>query len=199
MFDFSTEIVLENTRARLLPWNAELANNVLSEVSADEPTLLKYSMAKIHTPDLLRDYSTKNETDRKNGLRYPFLIYDKGRGLYAGSTSFGNVSNSDLRLEIGWTWIGRDFQRTGLNRACKYLMLQYAFEELRFERVELKTDARNSQSRTAIEAIGGTYEGMLRSHINMPDGFRRDTVYYSILKNEWPRIQETVFARFLNE
>ena len=198
LFDFNNDITLENERVRLSPWDSKLATKVLAEVSADDPTLLKYSLARIHSSELLRDYSENNARVRKEGIRYPFLIYDKQIGAYAGSSSYGNVSNENLRLEIGWTWIGKGFQRTGLNRACKHTLLKFAFEELEFERVELKTDARNSQSRKAIEGIGGKYEGMLRSHIIMPDGVRRDTVYYSILREEWPGIKTTIFAHFEN-
>ena len=195
-FDFNNDITLENVRVRLSPWDSKLATTVLAEVSAEDPTLLKYSLARIHSAELLRDYSENNARVRKEGIRFPFLIYDKQNGAYAGSTSYGNVSNEHLRLEIGWTWIGKGFQRTGLNRACKHALLKYAFEELKFERVELKTDARNSQSRKAIEGIGGVFEGMLRSHIIMADGVRRDTVYYSILRQEWPEIKDTIFSQF---
>jgi N-acetyltransferase len=103
------------------------------------------------------------------------------------------VSDKDQRLEIGWTWFGKAFQRTGLNRNVKFLMLQYAFEQLQFERVELKTDERNHPSRKAIEGIGGKFEGILRSHMQLPDGFRRNTVYYSILKAEWPALKNGIF------
>ena len=131
---------------------------------------------------------------RDRHIRYPFLIFDKQQQQYAGSTSFGNISNPNARIEIGWTWIGTNFQRTGLNRANKFLMLQYAFETLGFERVELKTDGRNLQSRTAMEKIGATPEGILRSHTVMSDGYRRDTHYYSILKSEWHKIKRDIFG-----
>jgi RimJ/RimL family protein N-acetyltransferase len=101
-----------------------------------------------------------------------------------------NISNVDSRLEIGSTWIGKEFQRTGLNRNCKYLLLNFAFDELGVERIELKTDERNTASRNAIQKIGGQFEGILRSHTLMYDGFRRNTVYYSILKKEWEKIEK---------
>jgi RimJ/RimL family protein N-acetyltransferase len=131
--------------------------------------------------------------DRRKLAKYSFAIFDKEIEKYAGSTSFGNISNSDQRLEIGWTWIGKEFQRTGLNRNCKFLLLQYCFKILEFERVEFKTDSRNLQSRKAIEEIGGTLEGEFRSHSIMSDGHRRNTVYYSILKNEWPALKNSIF------
>jgi len=130
-----------------------------------------------------------------SGSRYAFAIYDKRIDAYAGSTSFGNISLKNSRVEIGWTWIGKAFQRTGLNRNCKYLLLSYAFEKLQCKRVELKTDSRNKQSWNAIEAIGAQHEGVLRSHTLMNDGYRRDTAYFSILDSEWPNVKTTRFSK----
>jgi len=120
------------------------------------------------------------------------VIFDKQKQQYAGSTSFLSISNHNKRVEIGATWLGPIFQRTGLNGNCKFLLLLYAFEYLEFERVELKTDARNIQSQTAIKAIGAKYEGELRSHTLMLNGYRRNTVYFSILKEEWGDIKHNI-------
>lgn len=193
--DFNEEIVLENNRVRLVPLGQE-HTALLAGVASEDPHLMKYSPSAVHTPELLEKYIASARRERAATTKYPFAIFDKQVGEWAGSTSYGNVANADLRLEIGWTWIGRRFQRTGLNRACKFLLLRQAFEGLGFERVEFKTDARNVQSRTAILAIGATFEGEFRSHSVMSDGFRRNTVYYSILKAEWPEIKSTVFAAF---
>lgn len=191
-FDFSKEIVLQNGRALLRPLTSEDRLNLQAVATADA-ALVQYSPYKIHTLELLEQYIEASLNERANCFRYAFAIFDRQKRAWAGSTSVANISNKDKRLEIGWTWMGRTFQQTGLNRACKYLLLSYAFDKLAFERVEFKTDARNEASRTAIEKIGGQYEGALRSHTVMPDGFRRTTVYYSILKAEWPRLKETVF------
>jgi N-acetyltransferase len=191
-FDFSKEIVLQNAVALLRPLRPEDSASLIAVATAHNDLVL-FSPYTIHTPELLAQYIQSSLNDKENGIRYPFAIYDKQKEAWAGSTSIANVSNRDKRLEIGWTWIGKAFQQTGLNRATKFLLLSYAFEDLQFERVEFKTDARNQASRTAIEKIGGRYEGALRSHTLMPDGFRRTTVYYSILQEEWPRLKETVF------
>lgn len=193
-FDFTRHVVLQNESVLLRPMTEEDAVH-LQAVATKDDDLVLYSPYRIHTLVYLQQFVTDSLADRQRGFRYPFVIYDKQKGLYAGSTSLANVSNKDKRLEIGWTWIGRDFQRTGLNRMGKFLLLSYAFDELGFERVEFKTDARNSASRTAIEKIGGQYEGALRSHTVMNDGFRRTTVYYSILKEEWPGLKDTVFGQ----
>ena len=195
--DFDQAIVLENERVRLAPL-ADIHIELLTEVGAKDHDLMKYSPSAVHTPELMNSYVRSALTERKQLTKYPFAIFDKQLGKYAGSTSYGNISNKDQRLEIGWTWIGKEFQRTGLNRNCKFLLLQFAFETLHFERVEFKTDSRNLQSRKAIEQIGGIFEGEFRSHSVMSDGFRRNTVYYSILKNEWPELRNSVFKSFSN-
>lgn len=191
-FNFQADIFLENQRALLRPLQPTDLENLMPAASSD-PLLLQFSRAPIHTPELLQQFIDESIEERAKRVRYPFAIFDKEAAAFAGSTSFAAVSNKDRRLEIGWTWFGKTFQRTGLNRNVKYLMLQYAFEQLQFERVELKTDERNHQSRLAIERIGGRFEGVLRSHMLMPDGHRRNTVYYSILKNEWQAVKKEVF------
>jgi N-acetyltransferase len=192
-FEFKNKIELEDNRVKLSPLDWKHFDSLLS-VIIDNPNLHKFSPLKFGTKELLKEYIHNALSQKESGLRYPFVIFDKQKNSFAGSTSYGNISNTDLRMEIGWTWIGKDFQRTGLNRHCKFLLLKYAFEDLQFERVEFKTDSRNLQSRKAIENIGATYEGALRSHILMPDGYRRTSVYYSILRNEWKQLKETIFA-----
>jgi len=168
-FPFDYPIILENSKVLLRPIEQTDFQYLLPLALEDKKLLY------ISTAIQLRE--TKN--------RYTFIVFDKLKLAYAGSTSFLNISNNDERLEIGATWYGKSFQRTGLNRQCKFLLLEYAFEILKAHRVEFKTDERNIASRTAIEKIGATYEGNLREHTLMYDGFRRNTVYYSILKNEW--------------
>lgn len=195
-FLFDNEIVLENNMVLLRPIIEEDIINLL-QVATAESDLLQYSPSPIYSRELLEQYVKKAIENRLGKNRYTFCVFDKSRGKYAGCTSFLNISNADDRLEIGGTWYGREFQRTGLNRNCKYLLLDYAFEKLGAERVEFKTDERNSASRTAIEKIGGQLEGILRSHTLMYDGFRRNTVCYSILKPEWKKLKESVFSQFI--
>ncbi|MEO7834975.1 MAG: GNAT family protein [Ginsengibacter sp.] len=187
-FPFEKEITLENSFACLRPLQFSDIKNLLKIATGDEQ-LLQYSPVPIFSKKLLTQYVDTSIKERENKTRYSFSIFDKRKKRYAGSTSFMNISNVDSRLEIGSTWIGKEFQRTGLNRSCKYLLLNFAFDEVGAERVELKTDERNVSSRKAIEKIGGQFEGILRSHTLMFDGFRRNTVYYSILKNEWDKLR----------
>ena len=119
-----------------------------------------------------------------------FTVIDKQTGSVAGSTSIGNISQRDSRVEIGWTWLGRAFQGRGVNDQAKYLLLQYCFEELDCVRVEFKTDVLNLPARNALKRIGATEEGVLRSHTLMTHNRRRDTIYYSILRDEWEKISK---------
>lgn len=183
-FPFEKEIILEDSTALLRPLQPGDLTQLLS-VASEDKQLLQFSQMPVYSEELLKTYIEKAIGDRQNKVRYPFTIFSKAKNLYAGSTSFLNISNLDNRLEIGATWIGNGFQKTGLNRSCKYLLLDFAFESLGAERVEFKTDERNIKSRTAIEKIGAQFEGLLRNHMLMPDGYRRNTVYYSILRDEW--------------
>jgi len=187
--NFEEELILENGRVCLKPLNVEHIPD-LTPIAIKHPKLLQYSPPKFGTAEHLATYVKNNLTLRIQHKKYPFVIYDKKAEAIAGSTSFLNISQKDLRLEIGSTWLAEAFQRTGLNRNCKFLLLQYVFETLDFERVEFKTDGRNKQSQTAILALGAKYEGALRSHTVMSDGHRRDTLYYSILKNEWAAVKK---------
>jgi len=194
-FNFEKELFLENENVCLRPLTLEDLKNLLP-VATEDKKLIQFSPGLIHSESHLLEYITSALQEKKSHSRYPFVIFDKTTNKYAGSTSFLNSSDKDKRIEIGATWIGNAFQKTGLNRNCKFLLLSYVFERLEFERVELKTDERNQTSRTAIEKIGGKYEGLLRSHMVMSDGYRRNTVYYSILKSEWPKLKKTVFNLF---
>ena len=131
--------------------------------------------------------------DKAANTRRAFTIIDKSTNNIAGSMSMGNISMNDLRLEIGWSWLGKSFRGTGINRHSKYCMMKYAFDELNFERVEFKTDVLNLRARKGLEKIGGKEEGILRSHMTMWNNRRRDSVYYSVLKNEWPLLKQTIF------
>ncbi len=191
--DFSKKILLENDSVRLEPLKKSKHFDALLALSEEDPTLLKYSPSPFGTPELMRKYFKIYKKDHTAKTRYAFAIFDKKTQQYAGSTSCGNVSNLNQKFEIGWTWLAKAFQGTGLNKNCKYLLLQFAFEVLQFERVELKTDERNEQSKAAIKKIGATYEGTLRRNTLMPDGFWRSTSYYSILRSEWEGVKDNIF------
>jgi RimJ/RimL family protein N-acetyltransferase len=124
------------------------------------------------------------------GTDVPFAVIHLASGRVAGATRYMDIRPAHRGLEIGGTWYGADFRRTQVNTECKYLLLQHAFESLGCIRVQLKTDMRNERSQRAIERIGAVKEGILRSHMILPDGTFRDSVYYSILDSEWPRLKQ---------
>src|SRR5690606_23492613 len=163
---------------------------------AQEKDLIYYSPSDISTPDNLKDYVQEAVDAYYHQTAIPFIIFDKTKNAYAGCTRFGLINWKNKVLHIGWTWIGREFQGSGINKQMKFLMLQYAFETLDFEKVEFRIDERNGRSRKAVENIGATLEGILRSDTLMNDGFRRNTCCYGILKSEWQSIKMTVFKDF---
>jgi N-acetyltransferase len=124
------------------------------------------------------------------GTDMPYAVVHLASGRVAGATRFMEIYQGQKGLEIGGTWYGLEFQRTAVNTECKYLLLRQAFEVMGAIRVQFKTDLRNERSRRAIERIGAKYEGILRNHIILPDGVRRDSVYYSIIDKEWPAVKE---------
>jgi RimJ/RimL family protein N-acetyltransferase len=130
--------------------------------------------------------------DRQAAL--PFTIFD-AQGWIVGSTRFGAVVAEHRRVEIGWTFVGAPWQRTAINTAAKLLLLEHGFERLNCLRVEFKTDSRNQKSRTAIARLGATQEGIFRRHVICADGHLRDTVYFSIVAEEWPGVKARLEAR----
>jgi len=166
--------------------------DIFFELAQDEDAW-KYFTVNLADKDQLRKWMEAAFADKAANTRRPFTIVEKSTNQIAGSMSMGNISMHDLRLEIGWSWLGKNFRSTGINRHSKYAMMKYAFDELKFERVEFKTDVLNQRARRGLEKIGGKEEGILRSHMTMWNNRRRDSVYYSVLKNEWPRLKQTVF------
>lgn len=167
----------------------------LSEI-AKTKDLIYYSPSDISTDEKLKDYVQIAVDGYYHKTAIPFIIYDKTKQAFAGSTRFGLINWHNKVLHIGWTWIGKEFQGSGLNKHIKFLMLQYAFENLGFDKVEFRIDERNIRSRKAVEKLGATLEGILRKDTLMIDGFKRSTCCYGILKEEWLDIKRTVFEGF---
>jgi RimJ/RimL family protein N-acetyltransferase len=188
---------LENNRVLLKPLT-EADFDGLCEAGADQ-SLWQFSLSPITSRNDLIQYLQTAIAERTQRRSIPFTIVDKSVNQIAGSTRYGNFSFENDRVEIGWTWIGKPFQQTGLNRACKYELLKFAFETLHMVRVELKADVLNQASREAMRKIGATEEGILRQHLRTGTGRMRDSVYYSILAHEWPEIKRTRFAAFSRE
>lgn len=187
---------LENKRVHLRPLQeSDIA--LLRPIALAQPELFRFMSTFIKSDDDLKRFVLQALSDREDGKSIPFIIIDKSTNMPAGSTRFGNLEEQHKRVEIGWTWIGAEFHNTGLNKAMKYAMLQYAFETMDMNRVEIKTNEHNQRSRRAIESIGGQYEGLLRNHMVNDDGTSRNTVYYSIIKEEWPGVKDRIFGKYL--
>jgi RimJ/RimL family protein N-acetyltransferase len=135
--------------------------------------------------------------DRQAETRMPFTVIDKDTNEICGSTSYLNISFPDSRLEIGSTWLGKDFIGMGVNRPVKFALLTYAFEVMKMERVEIKTDNLNERSKAALLKVGMIPEGVLRSHMVVHGGRRRDTLYFSILRGEWEERKQHFFPDML--
>ncbi|MCK0192117.1 GNAT family protein [Arenibacter sp. F20364] len=175
---------LENDFVKLEPLS--LANYHYLLPVASQEKLVQYSPSDIETAEALKRYVKKALEDERKLLALPFVIYDKRSNQYAGSTRYMNIDWRNKVLEIGSTWMGREFQGTGLNGQVKHLMLNYAFDEMHFEKVEFRIDEPNVRSRKAVEKLGAKLEGILRKNVYLLDGFKRNTCCYGILKEEWP-------------
>ncbi|WP_417291144.1 GNAT family N-acetyltransferase [Corallibacter sp.] len=185
---------IENNRVSLTLLG--LSNYKKLQEVANEKDLIAYSPSDISSPEKLKSYVQTAVDGFYHKTIIPFIIYDKQKQKFAGSTRFGHINWDNKTLHIGWTWIGREFQGSRLNTNMKFLMLQYAFETLAFEKVEFRIDERNIRSRKAVEKLGATLEGILRRDVVLKDGFRRNTCCYGILKDEWSTIKQTVFKEF---
>lgn len=164
----------------------------------DEMTLLTkdskmwyYFTTDLSIPSELKRWISMAVSDLKEERRLAFTVIDRSTNKIIGSTSIGNISKRDRRAEIGWTWICKAYQGKGYNAHVKYLLLKYLIEDCDLERVELKTDVLNMPARKAMEKIGLVAEGILRSHTQMINNRRRDTIFYSVLKSEWLLMKET--------
>ena len=183
-FDSSEQYILENEVVKLIPMTENDHSHLLPFV-LQEPELWKYSLFSAAGKDDLTNYIEKALAARHVGTEYPFTIFDKRTKEYAGSTRFYDIQVNNKSLQLGYTWYGKAFQGTGLNKNCKLLLLQFAFEELGMERVEFRADNRNEKSIAAMKSIGCIAEGVLRSHVVTPIGERRDSIVLSILNQEW--------------
>ncbi len=181
---FQQQPVLENERVLLRPLQENDFDNLLL-FSLNEPDIWKFGLVTAAGEANLRNYintAVKNLSDKKE---YPFIVFDKIANRYAGSTRFYDIQQPWLTTQLGYTWYGKDFQQTGLNRHCKLLLLTYVFEEWGLERLEFRADANNAKSIAAMKAIGCLEEGILRNHMPTAQGGRRDSIVLSILKKEW--------------
>jgi RimJ/RimL family protein N-acetyltransferase len=181
---FDSGLIIENINIKLRLVTLNDIQNLFN-LSSD-PGLWEYFTVRLDQKESLEKYIVNLLIEHSNRKIIPFVIIDKKKGdKLVGMSCFGNISFPDSRLEIGWSWIGKEFQGTEININYKHLLLFYAFNILKFFRVEFKTDVLNMKARKGLLKIGAIEEGILRSHTQMHSNRRRDTIYYSILKEEW--------------
>ena len=185
--------VLEGARVRLEPLTLDHLPGLCA--AGADPALWRFTSTRVSTAQEMRAYVEAALEGQRDGTVLPFATVDRESGKVIGSTHFANIERAHRRAEIGWTWLAPAWQRTHANTEAKYLMLTHAFERWDLLRVELKTSAANAQSRAAILRLGAVEEGTLRRHMINPDGSSRDTVYFSILAEEWPAVRARLEAR----
>lgn len=183
VLEFQKEYILENDRVKLQPLQVSDFKQ-LRYFALHEPEIWKYSQQPADSVENLEKYISMALQGRKEKEIYPFIIYDKLYKEYAGSTRFYDYHENHRTVQLGYTWYGKKFQGTGLNKECKLLLLAFAFEQLGLERVEFRADTNNARSIAAMKSLGCTVEGVLRNNCSAPKG-RRDSIVLSILKEEW--------------
>lgn len=187
-------IRLESERTLLRPLSPD--DEAELQLIANDESLWIYGISDLSEPGELKKYILNALSERDNGTCAVWVVIDKKTNRIAGCTRLADISWKDERGQIGWTWIGHDFQGSGLNKDMKFLILNYGFDKLGLNRIEFKADERNHKSRQALIGIGATREGVLREHMKLHTGYIRNTVIYSILKSEWDTIKMNYFTNF---
>ncbi len=180
-------ITLEGVQVRLAPIAPEHADGLWK--AAQDESIWRWMLTRITSRAEAERYVAQALERQIKGDQLAFVTIAKATGEIVGSTRFDEITPEHRRVEIGWTWINPRWQRTVINTEAKYLMLRHAFEVWQCLRVQLKTDLLNEKSQRAIARLGAQREGVLRSHYIMPDGRRRDTVYFSLIDSEWAAVK----------
>jgi RimJ/RimL family protein N-acetyltransferase len=188
-------LTLEGKTVRLEPIRREHALQFWDIAKSDVEELFRWIPYSVKTAEDFNELVEKALAEQRKGESVAFTTIEKDSGRVIGSTRFMNIDRNNRKVEIGSTWIAKPWQRTAVNTEAKYLMLRHAFETWGCARVELKTDALNQQSRNAILRIGAKEEGTLRRHVVTWTGRIRDSVYFSILDDEWPAVKLKLEAR----
>lgn len=195
MINFNQNIILENDIVLLRPIQVSDFEALLY-YSENEPELWKYSLIPAKGKENLKKYLDVAFLQKNQKTSYTFVVVSKNEDRIVGMTRFYDIQEKQKTLQLGYTWYGKDYQGTNINKNCKYLLLEFAFEILKMERVEFRADANNTRSIHAMKSIGCTVEGILRSNVMKNETERRDSIVLSILKEEW---YETVKENLSNK
>jgi RimJ/RimL family protein N-acetyltransferase len=185
--------ILKGVSVDLLPLEAEHLEELF--LAASDRRLWEFTPSDGSQRVKFFELSATALSEREKGRQYPFVIYHKPTKMLIGSTRLFDIVRKDRKLEIGWTWLTAEYWGTTINIECKLLLLTHCFEKLKAIRVQLKTDETNLRSRKAIEKIGGTFEGILRKDRIKDNGIPRNTVYYSIIDEEWDGVKKLLYDR----
>lgn len=184
MINFNQDYILENKRVLMRPLTIE-DFDFLKDFSLNEPDLWTHSLQRADGLENFEKYMLMAIRGRRDENAYPFIVFDKLTNQYAGSTRFYDIQPNHQTTQLGYTWYGKAFQGTGLNKNCKFLLLQFAFDQLLMKRVEFRASSENQRSINAMIRIGCKVEGTLRDHLVAENGIRRSSIVLSILENEW--------------
>ena len=187
------KVTLENEFVRLEPLDQTHVDGLWE--AARHPEIWDYMPIAVKDKQFMPAMIQHAEQMHAAGGALAFTVFEKKSHEIVGSTGFWNADLANRRVEIGFTWFAPKWQRTAVNTSCKLLMLEHALETLALNRVEFKTDSLNQRSQTALRRIGATEEGTLRNHMVQPDGRLRHSVYFSILKDEWPQVKQQLVAK----
>ena len=187
--------ILEGDTIALLPLDASHQDALLT--AAKDGILWELWYTSVPSSATINNYLDKALAEKENGQAYPFVVFHKKTKQIIGSTRYYNLQPENRRLEIGYTWYAKSYQRTRVNTECKYLLLQYAFEIKHCIAVQFMTDWHNIASRNAIARLGAHQDGLLRNHRLNSDGSCRDSVVFSITENEWSGVKKNLTQKLL--
>lgn len=186
-------IILEGKNIKLIPLEKEHFPQLLEAASNQE--IWELTSVNYSNPDIFFSNNNKALADKEEGTVYPFVILDKQNDSIIGTTRFLEISKADKKLEIGVTWLKKEYWGTRANLECKYLLLEYSFENMKMNRVQFRAKSDNIRSRKSIEKIGGQLEGIFRKDKIEPNGNFRNTAFYSIIDTEWGDVKNSLLEK----
>lgn len=189
-FDYNIDYILEDETVLLRPLRVDDFKHLVN-YSINEPEIWEFNIGGANGEENLLKYIDNAINQRQSEKQYPFIILDKRTNVYIGSTRFYNIDLEMKTIEVGYTWYGKKYQGTGINKNCKYLIFDFAFDKLGMERIGLGANSKNQRSINAMKGVGCTEEGILRSRSFDQNGNRIDAIILSILKNEWSETWKT--------
>lgn len=186
-------IALEGNYVKLLPLDQLHLHEL--KILASEPRIWEFYSINCAVPEKFDSVFEKAFRAKENGTEFPFVIIEVKTNKIIGSTRYLDIRADHRKLEIGWTWLHPHYWATVINLECKLLLLEFAFEQLKAVRVQLKTDEKNIRSRKAIEKIGGKFEGVLRNDMIRDNGTLRDSAYFSIIPDDWVEVKQNLVSK----